>query len=297
MLRIALIGYGKWGKNYIRAVESTGFAKVTTLVLRPCSSKWQDPEISSFKLVSDIESLDVDAAIVAVHPIDNVEICCSLFRKNIPVLVEKPLALNLDDVLKIEDCSNKTGIPFMVNYQHLYSNAYQVIHKRCKDEEITSIQSEAGNIGPFRDFSPLWDYAPHDIALALGLFSENPKIDLIRSEYKIPVGENSFEININNTININSRIWNNQLPKTRLFKVTTRNNEYLYDDLVASCKLSINKYPVQIPSGMPLTNSVEVFFNLIQKSKKNTNNLQYIAINNSKVTNILAELDRNAIKI
>jgi hypothetical protein len=271
VISLALVGFGKWGKNYIKAAEETGLAKVTTLVLRKDSEKWQDTAINSFKCTCDLDDLDslgVDAAIVALHPSQHALVCCELLHRKIPTMVEKPLALGLTDALKIEAAVAKAGVPFMVNHQHLSTYAYLEIIRRTEDEEITQIVTQAGNYGPFRDYSVLWDYGPHDLSMILELMRSSPQ-GVVSNHQPQNLGERyAFELAFKGGVKSKSLIWNSSLPKARLLEVNTKKNRYLYDDLNSESKLIINGELAAVMYKSPLTLSIEKFIKLIKTEKK-----------------------------
>ena len=270
MIRLALVGFGKWGKNYIKAAEETGLAKVTTLVLRKDSEKWRDTAINSFKCTSDLDDLDslgVDAAIVALHPSQHALVCCELLHRKIPTMVEKPLALGLKDALQIEAAVAKAEVPFMVSHQHLSTYAYLEILRRTGDEEITEIVTQAGNYGPFRDYSALWDYGPHDLSMILGLMRGFPQAVMSRHRL-LNIGERyAFELAFKGGVKSHSFIWNDSLPKARSLEVKTKTNRYLYDDLNSESKLIINGELAPVMYKSPLTLSIENFVKLIKMGK------------------------------
>lgn len=69
-------------------------------------------------------------------------------------MIEKPLALTYDEALKIKNYTT----PIFVNNLHLFSPAFEKLLEMIKDEKIIAINSIAGNYGPFRNYSSLFDY-------------------------------------------------------------------------------------------------------------------------------------------
>jgi predicted dehydrogenase len=297
MICLALVGFGRWGKNYIKAAEETGLAKVTTLVLRKDSEKWQDTAINSFKCTSDLDDLDslgVDAAIVALHPSQHALVCCELLHRKIPTMVEKPLALGLIDALQIKAAVAKAGVPFMVNHQHLATYAYLEIIRRTEDEEITEIVTQAGNYGPFRDYSALWDYGPHDLSMILELMRSSPQ-GVVSNHQPQNLGERyAFELAFKGGVKSKSVIWNDSLPKARSLEVKTKTNRYLYDDLNSESKLIINGELATVMYKSPLTLSIEKFIKLIKTEKdlntpNSRNQLQFMDAE-LKIVKLLEEI-------
>ncbi|MDA0999765.1 MAG: Gfo/Idh/MocA family oxidoreductase [bacterium] len=177
-LRLGLIGAGSWGRNYIRTIAEMPRLALSRLCSRnpesramagaacACTEDWREI----------IAAGDVDGLIVAIPPALHAEIAAAALEAHIPVLIEKPLALDLENALRLHRLAEKTSTPAMVNHIHLFHPAY----RRLKQEAAAlgtpmAIRSEGGNRGPFRaDTPPLWDYGPHDIALCLDLLQDEP---------------------------------------------------------------------------------------------------------------------------
>jgi hypothetical protein len=147
---IGLIGgNGKWGQNYQKVLN-----KLAVPFLIGTRDNWKD--------------LDIDGAIITTPPDSHIEI--AQYYDNIPLLIEKPLALNSDFDLK-----NKN---ILVNNIHLFSPAFANIKFETSPQHIQYIKSIGTGNGPFRTYSDLWDYAPHDLAMGMILagFTGIPKL-------------------------------------------------------------------------------------------------------------------------
>lgn len=154
-MNILLVGNGKWGKNYISTLNN--FPEVNlTIATR---QNWKQ-----------LVDRNPNGVIIATPPDSHIEIASYALKKDIPIMIEKPLALSLDEVKKLEGFA----APILVNYIHLFSDAYQKIKEIVEPEKITSITSAGYNDGPIRNCSSLWDYGPHDIAMILNLTKKMP---------------------------------------------------------------------------------------------------------------------------
>jgi len=158
MIRLGLIGAGKWGKNYIDAAKESGVAEV----IWSAGRDWG-------------EQPKADAIIVATPPDVRASIIRS--RRGVPMMVEKPLCLSMADAESIR-ASLIPGAIFLVNYQHLFSPKYERIRRRLHGicPRVFGIAS-----GPeVRSYSLLWDYGPHFLAMAasLGAKLEDVVMDL-----------------------------------------------------------------------------------------------------------------------
>jgi predicted dehydrogenase len=259
-MRIALIGFGKWGRNYLSVINQSGIARVTQVLVRNPERVIAYPLLGIARVTSNLEEIDCDAAIVATHPAATVGYAVHFLRNNIPVMLEKPAGLSLDDALFLQSVANEHPVPLLVSHQHLFSSVYEELKNRVDAQEVMQIETAAGNDGPYRDYSFLWDYAPHDIAMILGLKLSEPKLISVNiqssSEYG---GQCEFAISFEDGSTANTKIWNNRKPKSRLLTLKVQNQLYEYDDLNSNKSLAINHTEIKVPYYPPLTNAVEAF--------------------------------------
>ena len=95
--------------------------------------------------------------------------------RDIPVLVEKPLTMNVRQARMLGALALERGVPLLVDHVYLYHPAYRVLRSELRGKGPFSIESSAGNDGPYRPgISVLWDYGPHDVAMCMDLVGETP---------------------------------------------------------------------------------------------------------------------------
>ncbi len=101
-MRTAVVGCGYWGSKHVRVLHSILGSEQVVLCdprqERLSSLKSSYPGVTTFTSVDD--ALDsIDAAIIAVPPSAHAPLASRLMRAGKHVLVEKPLALRVDDAL------------------------------------------------------------------------------------------------------------------------------------------------------------------------------------------------------
>lgn len=173
MLRLGLIGAGRWGKVYIRTIEGMGprlkLAQVAT----------SKPE-NSWKSIAS--SPEIDAVIIATPAPLHAEMARACLQAGKPLIVEKPLCFDAATAQSLKQLAEKAGLPVLVNYIHLYNPAYQALKEAvaASGQPVRAILSEGMDLGPFRpDTGTLWDRCPHDVALCLDLMGSGaPVTDL-----------------------------------------------------------------------------------------------------------------------
>lgn len=164
MITLALVGAGAWGKNYIRTINSLPNCQLPPLYIK----------------TRDYNELlvrpDIDGVIIATPSSTHYKIAKDFLEKGFNILVEKPVTTNYSDALKLNEIAVRNKCVAMVGHIYLYNPAFVEMQKLMqKLGKIYYISSEGMDFGPFRaDVSPLWDWAPHDIAMALYLQGEAP---------------------------------------------------------------------------------------------------------------------------
>ena len=238
MIKIGLIGAGRWGRNYIKTIEKSTSCSLNVVFSRNSEIKKLISEpcriLSSSK---DFFEEDIHAVIIATPPKSHLEYIAMAVEKKIPLLVEKPLTVSLEEAIIVGEISKKTGSLMMVDHIHVFSHAFQVLKANTvKLGRIYEIETFAGNFGPYRnDVSVLWDWAPHDVSMTLDLLNATASDTEILSydNYKVYSGTISESLYIKlNVKKISVKISiSNHIQKTRIFRVYCERGIIEYDDM------------------------------------------------------------------
>lgn len=173
MIYLSLIGYGRWGRNYVTAARDAGNAVIQTVVLPPGSAT----VVPDIPVSHDVEEAahNADAVVIAAHPKHAASLIERIAPLGKPIMLEKPAGLSLDDALRIHRAA-QDDVPFLVAHQHLFGRAYEQLRDMVLERGGCSVDSVGVGPGPVRDYSPLWDYGPHDVAMLLGMDPREPRI-------------------------------------------------------------------------------------------------------------------------
>ena len=238
---LGLIGTGKWGQNYIKLCDKLNI----------------NLKIGDRLNYKDlIKSKSCQGIIIATPPDSHVNIAIEVLEYDIPVMIEKPLSFSYDEGCKL--LKYKTNI--LVNNLHLFSPAFEYIVNNAKN--IKNIISIGCNKGPYRDYSSLFDYGPHDLSMGLYLCNKIPTINYVKKINTNNAEQYNLNINYGN-INHNIIVGNAGPNKKRLLKVITEeNNIFIYDDLKKD-KLTFNDNIVKVSEVSTLENSLFYFIKLL----------------------------------
>ncbi|OGL64168.1 MAG: hypothetical protein A3J27_13315 [Candidatus Tectomicrobia bacterium RIFCSPLOWO2_12_FULL_69_37] len=177
-LRLGLIGAGRWGRAYLRTLRDLPDLALARLCSsNPGSRSLVDP---ACRITADwrevAEARDLDGVIVCTPPALHAGMTGAAVRAGLPVMVEKPLTLDLEEARRLQETVERAGVPVLVDHIHLFHPAYRALKREAaRLGPVRAIRSEGGSWGPFRkDTTSLWDYAPHDLALCLDLMGGSP---------------------------------------------------------------------------------------------------------------------------
>jgi predicted dehydrogenase len=83
----------------------------------------------------------VDAVYIATPPSSHVELACRVAAAGKPCLVEKPMALNHAECLRMVDAFQSRGVPLWVAYYRRALRRFQVVQDRLRDGAIGQVTS------------------------------------------------------------------------------------------------------------------------------------------------------------
>jgi predicted dehydrogenase len=174
LIRIGVIGYGYWGPNLVRNCFERPEVKVTCVSdlradrLALVSSRY--PTVKTTHNSRElIEDDSIDAVAIATPVSTHYELALRALEKGKHVLVEKPLASNTDQVLRLMDLAQKRKRVLMVDHTFVYTGAVRKIRDLVDSGtlgEIYYYDSVRVNLGLFQhDVNVLWDLAVHDLSI------------------------------------------------------------------------------------------------------------------------------------
>ena len=177
-MKIGLVGVGRWGKNIlntIMGIDDITLSCVTSnrenirdLIPIDCSvyQKWDEM----------INHPNLEGIIISTPPKTHYLIAQNALLKGIPVLVEKPLTLNIQEALDLRRISESKKTLLMTEFTQIYNPKFTQLKKSLKlVGDIRKINTIASNFGPVRKDTPvLWDWGSHELSILISLLEEIP---------------------------------------------------------------------------------------------------------------------------
>jgi predicted dehydrogenase len=123
-LRFALVGAGAIAQSYVEVFSAFPSGKVVAVA---------DPHVPRARAVAEalhcrafgshkelVEQVECDAAVICSPPATHVEVGLDLVERGIPVLCEKPLALDLASARKLVNAADSSGVPLTMAAKFRY---------------------------------------------------------------------------------------------------------------------------------------------------------------------------------
>ncbi len=183
MIRIALVGYGHWGPNYLRNLQFLEGVEVTVVCDKdPSALQRSNKGFPHVKTLSDFNLIlrdpKIDAVIITTPANTHYELTKKSLQAGKHTLVEKPLSLNVEEGKELVALSEEIKKILMVGHTFLYNPAVRKM-KEYLDKGILGkiyyLQAARTHLGLIRsDVSAVWDLAPHDISIFSYLLDKWP---------------------------------------------------------------------------------------------------------------------------
>jgi len=179
--RIAVLGAGYWGVNHIRNYSELGALEVVCDTNR-ASLDEISARYPGIRIETDLSRVlagdSIDGVVIATPAVTHYSLARQAIDAGKHVLVEKPLALNVDEGNHLVELADSRGVNLMVGHLLEYHPAVLRLAELVKSGELGELRyiySSRLNLGKVRrEENILWSFAPHDIAIILRLTEEMP---------------------------------------------------------------------------------------------------------------------------
>ncbi len=183
-INVGVIGCGYWGPNLIRNFVDNDSARLQWICdvderrLAKMSRRYPFAQTTTDyqKLVNDS---DLDAVAVVTPVATHFTIASELLRAGKHVLLEKPLAANVEQAEQLIELAEQNSRILMVDHTFVYTGAVRKMKEIVASGELGELlyfDSVRINLGLFqRDINVLWDLAPHDLSIMDYLIARQPE--------------------------------------------------------------------------------------------------------------------------
>ena len=223
-IRVAVVGAGQFGRNHVRVVRQSERAELLAVV--DIDAARAAEAAAGCTALTDYRDLRgrVDAAIVAAPTAAHAEIGCELMRAGIDVLVEKPIASELDSATRLIDTARAQGRILQVGHLERYNPAVVALEQIVRQPLFFEIHRLNLFSPRSLDVDIVLDLMIHDLDIVLRLVGE-ARLEEIRAagisilSEKVDIGNVRLQFSGGCVANLTaSRVSTERVRKLRLFQ-------------------------------------------------------------------------------
>ena len=183
-IKFGVIGYGYWGPNIVRNLQSIADAEVATVCDKSSASRQRahksHPNIYvSADVTEVIHSPDIDAVAIITPVWTHFELAKAALENGKHVFVEKPFTTNVAQAEQLIDLAQQKNLRIMVDHTFLFTGAVKKIKELLREDGLGKLyyyDSTRVNLGLFQhDVNVVWDLAPHDLSIMDYLIERSPE--------------------------------------------------------------------------------------------------------------------------
>ncbi|HEX7265775.1 MAG TPA: Gfo/Idh/MocA family oxidoreductase [Candidatus Dormibacteraeota bacterium] len=171
MIRIGVVGLGVMGRSHARVLDDVDQADLVAVCdptedAMAWAKKRRLVGYRSFEELFEREKLD--AVTIAVPTRFHLEVGLAAIERGLDVLMEKPIATDLDEAQQLVAAAKKRGTMLAIGHVERFNPAVRELKKRLDGGEVGRIfQVHSRRQGPFpsriRDVGAVIDLATHDL--------------------------------------------------------------------------------------------------------------------------------------
>lgn len=193
MIRLVLVGLGARGRYWLEVVRRSETCEAVAFCdPDPAARAWaeaQSPGVPAFATLGEaLNGVEADALILATPPDTRDEHIALACRLGLPLLVEKPLALDLETAERYTVMAERSGVPLMVGLNFRYLPVTQALKNLFADDALGAPVSARFTYERRRDpFAPhlnkypatmvhpmLWEQSVHHLDLLRYAYGREP---------------------------------------------------------------------------------------------------------------------------
>jgi len=184
MVKFGVIGYGYWGPNVVRNLQTLEGAQVVSVCDKSSAARRRVhrsyPNIYVTSDASEVmTSPDIDAVAVVTPVWTHFELAKEALENGKHVFVEKPFTSSVAQAEKLIELAEKKNLQIMVDHTFLFTGAVKKIKQLLHEGSLGKLyyyDSTRVNLGLFQhDVNVIWDLAPHDLSIMDFLIEKSPE--------------------------------------------------------------------------------------------------------------------------
>ena len=251
MINCVQIGCGYWGPNLLRNLVTNHDCEVKWVVeTSKDRQKYVQNLYPAVKITDDLQKVliddEIDAVVIATPAESHYSLTIEALKAGKHVLVEKPMAMKVEEINKIGALAKEKDLVAMVGHTFIYNAAVRYVKILINSGELGDIRyiySQRLNLGRIRsDVDALWNLAPHDISIIQYWLGEPEPVSVLRNgmDYVQNGVDDVVFLNIDYPNDVMANIHVSWLDPHKIRRMTIVGSEKMvvYDD-IAENKITI----------------------------------------------------------
>lgn len=184
MIKFGVIGYGYWGPNIVRNLDSLEAARVVAIADKSAAARERAQKAyPGIQVTADasavISSTEIDAIAIITPVWTHFELAKAALENGKHAFVEKSFTSKVAQAKELINLAAKKNLKIMVDHTFLFTAAVRKIKQLLQDGTLGKLyyyDSTRVNLGLFQhDVNVITDLAPHDLSIMDHLIEENPE--------------------------------------------------------------------------------------------------------------------------
>jgi predicted dehydrogenase len=183
-IRFGVVGYGYWGPNIVRNLQSMPDVDITAVCDKSSAARKRvhknHPQAYVTSDASEVmSSPEVDAVAIVTPVWTHFEQAKTALENGKHVFVEKPFTSNVRQAEELIELAERKNLKIMVDHTFLFTGAVKKIKQLVEEGLLGQLyyyDSTRVNLGLFQhDLNVVWDLAPHDLSILDYVLESNPE--------------------------------------------------------------------------------------------------------------------------
>ncbi|MGH9039269.1 MAG: Gfo/Idh/MocA family protein [Acidimicrobiia bacterium] len=193
-MRVALVGAGVMGSLHARVISESSRARLYAVIDSDLGRATALADQIGCRATSDLEvATRCDAVIVATSTETHRDVALPLIKAGLPLLIEKPLAVEYEDVAAMIKASEMHDVPIMCGFVERFNPVINLATDMLDAPPIHVLAVRHSPFNPRASSSVVGDLLVHDVDLAVH-FAGGAKPDRVVGTMWTPPGSEVSEI-------------------------------------------------------------------------------------------------------
>lgn len=183
-VKFGVIGYGYWGPNVVRNLQTTVGAEISAVCDKSSTARRRvhksHPHIYVAAEASEILTSSEIEAVAIVTPVwTHFDLAKMALENGKHIFIEKPFTSNVNQAETLIELAQKKDLKIMVDHTFLFTGAVKKIKQLLQEGFLGKLyyyDSTRVNLGLFQhDINVVWDLAPHDLSIMDHVIDSSPE--------------------------------------------------------------------------------------------------------------------------